>query len=199
MAYTSPLTCFPAIGHWVLALDQGHWQLEAWENFVKSTDRNRYWLHSHQDTFRLSLPVAGGRSQKTPIQALLLDETTPWREQHLTIIRNAYAASPFFEDFFPEIETCYRNGSNHLFEFNLELFHYCREWLCPDLAWSLTTRWQGPYPAESPNLELPSYFRPFPLQNPHELARLSVLDLLFQEGPWAAVWLEEAVKFYRTR
>lgn len=199
MVYTSPLTCFPALSHWIQAADAGHWQLEAWENFVKSTDRNRYWLHSHQDMFRMSLPIAGGRSQKTLIQQVQLDQTTNWRAQHLAIIRNAYAASPFFEDLFPEIETCYLNSSNNLFEFNMALFQYCREWVCPTLAFSFSKEWQGPYENLEVEMEVLPYYRPFPLKNQSDLSRLSILDLLFQLGPWSEIWLEDAVKFYRTR
>lgn len=199
MAYTSPLTCFPALGHWVLAQHYGHWEFEACENFVKSSDRNRYWLHSHQDMFRMSLPIAGGRSQKTLIQQVQLEQSTNWRAQHLTIIRNAYAASPFFEDLFPEIEVCYQNGSHQLFDFNLELFLYCKEWLCPDLTYSFTNEWKGPYHSESPVLDIPAYYHPYPFKNLDTVARLSVLDLLFQLGPWSEIWLEDAVKFYRTR
>lgn len=199
MAYHSPLFCLPALGHWVLALHHGHWRFEAHENFIKSSDRNRYWLHSHQDLFRLSLPIEGGRSQKMNIQLVRLDDSTSWRSQHLEILRNAYSSSAFFDDLFPEIEMIYRSASPNLFQFNLTLFQYCKDWVCPQLTWSTSSTWNGPHLADLPEMELPPYYRPYPLLHASSLQNISILDLLFQEGPWAEVWLEEAVKFYQLR
>ncbi len=195
MAYISPLFCLPALEHWVMAAKAGHWRIEACENFVKSSDRNRFLLHSHQDVFQLSMPISGGRGLKSPIRTVHLDNSFPWRNQHLQVIQNAYAASPFFEDIFPEIEAIYTSGSNNLFDFNLQLFHYCLEWVTPKLTWSFTEAWEGPYSTEAKIKIATSYFRPHPLLNSEQFGKLSILDLLFHEGPWSERWLEDAVKF----
>ncbi|MCC7303024.1 MAG: WbqC family protein [Bacteroidia bacterium] len=57
--------------------------------------------------------------QKTPINEVLLSDTTDWRSDNLNLIRQDYRQSAWFNEIFPRIEKLYSTPCERLVEFNI--------------------------------------------------------------------------------
>ena len=88
-------------------------------NKVKLLDGSTRWL---------TVPVIGSRDQL--IKDVKIDNTQEWRQKHLNTLQASYAKSPFFYEYFPELESIYL-GDNHqlLANLNLDLINMLCGWL----------------------------------------------------------------------
>lgn len=93
--------------------------------FTKMSFKNRMIIITSQGPLNLTIPIVGGRDQKTPIHEILIDYTSPWYEQHLKAIRTSYKRSPYFEYYEQTIELLYLNKQEKLIDF----LSSCQDWL----------------------------------------------------------------------
>ena len=100
-----------------------HFDLEA--PFTKMSFKNRMVLTSSQGPLHLSIPIIGGRTQKTPIKHILIASTAPWNEQHLKALITNYKRSPYFEYYEQGISNLYAQPKEKLVDFLLD----CQVWL----------------------------------------------------------------------
>jgi len=107
----------------LLEQDQVYFDLEA--PFTKMSFKNRMVITSSQGPLHLSIPVIGGRTQKTPIKDILIANNAPWNEQHLKALITNYKRSPYFEYYEQSISTLYLNPKEKLADFLLD----CHVWL----------------------------------------------------------------------
>jgi len=182
------LMCFPPIPWWQAALKHKTVYLDLHESFRKMTDRNRYRIASANGPLLLSIPILGGREQRTPMHRILIDPKTKWQQQHWRSIFSAYGRAPFFEHYGPELEQLYLQPYEYLAGFNEAALNLlCKAFRLQDLfikeadtallqaAIDLRT---AP-PASSAPLV---YTQVFEDRNGFA-ADLSILDLLMNEGP----------------
>lgn len=184
------------------ALHHGNLKIEAQENFQKATYRNRCHIAGPNGTERLTIPIEKGRGIKAPIQDVEISYAYNWQHQHLSAIESAYRSSPYFEHYIPYFEGSYRKHYQYLFDFNLALLKTILKVLQLPVELTLTEEFKKA-PAESildlrnhfhPNpdksqriagYEAVSYYQVFQEKNGFT-ADLSILDLLFNEGPNSA-------------
>ena len=93
--------------------------------FTKMSFKNRMIIVTSQGPLNLTIPIIGGRDQKTPLHEILIDPTTPWKEKHLKAIQTAYKRSPYYEYYEPSFDTLYNKQEEKLVDF-LDL---CQVWL----------------------------------------------------------------------
>ncbi len=94
--------------------------IEAHENFIKQTYRNRCKIYGANGELSLTIPVKKS-NPKTKIKELLIDYDTNWRKLHWKSIESAYNSSPFFEYYIDDFLPFFTKKHKYLFDFNTEL------------------------------------------------------------------------------
>lgn len=194
----SSLLPFPNIAWWCRTLDQTV-VFDLGERFEKMSYRNRYYIAGANGVITLSIPVEGGRNNRTPMNALQISNAQDWQKQHWRTLYSAYNRSPFFGHYAPSLEKLFTTPFTHLTTFNRKTL----DWLSAHAGLKLTAEFRDTYQkAEDrtdlrlmkPGLEtaagteFPAYFQVFGERAGFH-PNLSILDLLFTEGPYAGHWL----------
>jgi hypothetical protein len=91
--------------------------------------RNRNQIKGPETVIMLTVPVI----QKGLFTQLLLDtsidNTMPWAKKHLLTIQRCYAKSPFFKEYFPELESILNQTWENLLDLDLRCTNLFRKWL----------------------------------------------------------------------
>ena len=180
--------------------------IEQHENFIKQTYRNRTVILGANGPISLIVPVEKGRAQKVKIKDLRIAYDEEWQRNQWRTIFSAYNSSPFFEYYADDIETFFRKKYNFLFDFNQQITETLTEILEIPLILNLTEEFEQ-IPENCLNFrEQISPKNHLIDPDPHFMAQpytqvfsekfgfipdLSILDLLFNEGPSARVMLEK--------
>jgi hypothetical protein len=85
--------------------------------FTKMSFKNRMVILSAQGPLNLTIPILGGREQKTPIKDILIAYDAPWQAQHCKAIKTCYKSAPYFEYYEADIEKLYATKKEYLVDF----------------------------------------------------------------------------------
>jgi hypothetical protein len=178
--------------------------IEHEENLVKSTFRNRCEIAGAGGRLALSIPLAGGRDHHQKYSATQIAPLSPWLSAHWRGITAAYGSSPFFDFYKDKFAPFYSRRFELLFDFNLEILHSILQILKVNKPFSFTTYYQ-PSPADTldfrsqrrTSLEVstyqPRYYQVFEDRTGF-IPNLSVIDLIFNEGPQALNYLQKCAQ-----
>jgi len=171
--------------------------IEAHENFVKQTYRNRCVIYGANGDISLTIPVKKFK-EKVIIKDLLIDYSTNWKKLHLKSIESAYKSSPYFEYYFDEIRPFYENNYKFLLDFNskiqdviieqleMETNTICSEkYLFSDELIETDDFREKILPKkiiEDKEFQIHKYNQVFSEKHGFK-PNLSIIDLLFNEGP----------------
>ena len=189
--------------------------IEACENYQKQSYRNRCRFYAADGMQALSFPIIHeGGTHKLPISEIRIDWSTPWLQQHKRAIVSAYRTSAYFEYYQDELFEIMDRMPERLIDFNTSLLRffiektgicvdlrmteeYSREGivkhadgssvLCEDLRESIHPKRSNSILGDL-GLEKP-YFQVFARKHGF-LSDLSVMDLLFNEGPDSILYLK---------
>jgi len=172
--------------------------IEQHENFIKQTFRNRTVILGANGPISLIVPVEKGRLQKIRIKDLRIAYDEEWQRNHWRTIFSAYNSSPFFEYYADEIEPFFLRKHHFLFDFNQNITQTLIELLDIQTELKLTDDFEK-------IAENCLNFREQIIPKTHRIAKdsnyilqpytqvfsekfgfvpdLSILDLLFNEGP----------------
>lgn len=196
-----PLCCFPPVS-WMKIATQSNVVIDAHENYVKQTYRNRYDLSGVNGVIQLTVPVQGQKGLKIPFNQIRI-AGHDWRKSHLATIRSAYGRAAYFEHYFDDINQIFNGKQESLSELNLEILKWIQR-SCPEMELNLSEshvencsmdfRGQFEPSIEWPNfMSYPQVFSDrYPFQN-----NLSVLDLLMNKGPGMVSYLQK-IEFPRS-
>lgn len=175
--------------------------LSSFDIHTKMSFRNRTMIAGATGPLRLSVPVVDGRNERQFYKEVKLVDGR-WRIEHFRAIVSCYNRSPWFEYYRDEMAELFQNPFEYLFDWNL----HCHEWVVKKLGlgnpFKITNGdeiFEGDYEnavnefapgSWSNQANLPVYTQVFK-EKTGFLAGLSILDLLFCEGPSAAEWLKE--------
>lgn len=200
---------FPAADWWLYALCSATLRLDGKEHFQKMSRRNRYRIGAANGPALLSVPLAGSRDQRNIMEAVRIDNSRAWQVQHWRTLTSAYRRAPFFGHFEPELALFFTRPYERLCDFNTDSIRWLQKQLGMPASLATTDvfektptiadardeqlRWQ----AEDIGSFLPRYHQVF--EDRHGFVPgLSVLDLLFSEGPAAGLLLRQAAKKWGT-
>lgn len=193
-------TYFPSIVQMATIVQADAVCFEIHDNYQKQTYRNRAYIAHSNGKLLLNVPVKHskeGKRQKT--NEVKAEDSFPWQSQHWKSLQSAYRTSPFFEFYEDELEPLFLKAPTGLMDHNLKIYELLSEIIGIDKPVSYTTTYQ--LHPENMDLRflveakkekvytLDSYTQV--LEASHGfLTNLSVLDLLFNEGPNAFHYLE---------
>ena len=187
-----------------LVCAEGDIYIDAGENYVKQTTRNRCEIATANGKQTLSVPVSippsfrRGMGRGCSIREVLVSEHGNWRHQHWEALKSAYGMSPFFDYYQDDIrpffdEEVFRaNDWQRLFDYNLAIMRKMLDLIGVKKEIKLTslppTPQQGGRVFHVPVNVPVHYYQTF--QKRHGfIPNLSILDLLFNEGPEAILYL----------
>ena len=177
--------------------------LEACERYQRQTYRNRCYILGPQGVQMLQVPVV--HSDSWAIRDVLVDYSTPWVVRTERALDTAYENSAFFEYYRDGLFGIMDSQPEHLWDLNLQLIHWCLDRLHLPCALEPTSAFAAPGTVEddfrfaiSPKhpdtvlqdigLDRP-YYQVFRDRMGGFTPGLSILDLLFNEGPDASTWI----------
>ncbi len=152
----------------------------------------------------LSVPVQG-RRPKIPMEEILIDYSQKWELIHLRGIQSAYGKAPFFEYFFPYFERALLKRPEKLWDLNFELLTICLKLLQSNVKLVKSkshidfTQLEDIRAQIVPKMSFSvrNYYTPVIYSQLFGLdfePNLSVVDLLFCEGPAAKNIILNSVK-----
>jgi WbqC-like protein family len=156
--------------------------LEAQEHYQKGSIRNRTQIVGPNGVQRLSIPLAKGKHQQTPIREVRIAYDEPWQRQHWRSIQTAYGSAPYFEHYAEALHRFYDTQTPFLFDFNLALLEFI---LVNKMGWKGTIQFSSMYePLPAPGYNhLQTVKYPQVFEDRHGfIPQLSILDLLFCYG-----------------
>ncbi len=171
--------------------------IEQFEHFNKQTYRNRCVIMGGNGPIQLVVPVVKGRGRKILIKDLKISYDIEWQRNHWRTIFSAYNSSPFFEYYKDDIQPFFETKHEFLFDFNLKIHENVCELLEIQNNTFLTTDFEK-VPDETLNLreiispkispEIDLEFQPQKYTQVFSeklgfVPNLSILDLIFNEGP----------------
>lgn len=153
------------------------------ERFEKSGHSNRYRIAAANGPLLLTIPVVGGRNNRQPVARVRIAYDEDWRRRHAQSWKAAYGKSPFFLHYGDALLSVLCSGETSLALLNRNLLLLCLQLLgCPvKVEFSNLTLPQGPAPW--PKIAA-TYHQVFACRHGF-LPDLSIVDLLFNEGPQA--------------
>lgn len=188
-----PLNYFGSIGYFRHLIEPNS-IIDIHEHFVKQTNRSRCEILSANGRIPLSIPVSKPNGSKTAMKDILVSYATDWQRIHWKAIESAYASSAFFDDYAPDIQQLIFSKPILLQEMNMSSIELVNKWLNLEIDYSISEQFiEGTdiidlRNSHMDNTPTPSYYQLFASPSNFQTG-LSVLDLIFSEGPMARKWL----------
>lgn len=190
--------------------------IETCENYQKQSYRNRCRFYAADGVQALSFPIIHeGGTHKLPVAEIKVDYSTPWLLQHQRAIVSAYRTSAYFEYYQDELFEIMESRPERLLDLNMDLLRFFiektglkvdlrmtsdfnrdgvvreedgTEILCTDLREVIHPKRSNTILSDL-ELEKP-YFQVF-AQKHGFISDLSIMDLLFNEGPDSILFLKK--------
>lgn len=169
--------------------------VEVKEHFVKQTIRTRCELLGPNGKQLLSIPVERVNGNKTAVEDVKIVEDG-WRKIHWKTIETAYSSSAYFDYYGMEIKELLEEKHTHLIDLNESIHQRILSWLDIVVPTVFTTVYHFDPEHDFRNVPLDSesgfahasYHQVF-RQKADCMSNLSILDLIFNEGPLARKWI----------
>lgn len=160
--------------------------------FSKMSFKNRMVIASAQGPLHLTIPIVGGRDQKTAMDQIRISYESKWQSQHYKSIYTNYKRAPFFEYYEDSLKVVYDKEYEFLNDFLFATQHWTKQ--------QLKAKWEIETVESNPHLNnVPKWIEPFKPNNfqsatnrfqyqqvfDHNtgfIPNLCLLDLLFAMG-----------------
>ncbi|MHA6247108.1 WbqC family protein [Pontibacter sp. CAU 1760] len=191
----------PPISYFWHALRAESLLVERHENYTKQSYRNRCHVLTSQGMQPLSVPVLHGSSKdKTLITEIEIDYSQKWYNIHWRTLQAAYGRAPYFEFYSDYLQDVYARRPQYLFELNTDLLKLYLKLLKLNRPLGFTESFEVEQPENvldlrnrvhpkiyPDNLHVKPYTQVFGKQF---VSDLSIIDLLFTQGPAALSFLQ---------
>lgn len=189
---------FPTTEYFAVLARYSSVYVEAFENYTRQTWRNRCRILTANGPMDLSFPIVHDGAKL--ITEVRVDYKTPWLEKTEYAIDSAYYSSPFFEYYRDELFSILDEKPERLWDLDIRLTRFfCRKiGLLTDIT--PTTAFAAPAPGDPEDMRYslspkkPSAYTGKPYWQVFRdkfgfVGNLSVMDLLFNEGPESLCYL----------
>lgn len=200
---------FPPIEYMALMSCCQNATIEQHETWLRQTYRNRCRIMTANGLLDLSIPVNKPDGNHTLSSHIEISYQTQWQKQHQRSIISAYQNAPYFIYYFPELEFVFNQEHHKLFDLNnailKKLFSLLKlrtnlnftqsfEKQCQagkDFRYLISPKNKGSWPPET--YQPIQYYQTFSDRHGF-VPGLSILDLLFNEGPQTLGYLTDTGK-----
>lgn len=190
--------------------------VEAHDNFIKQTYRNRCVIATSAGVQALTVPVERAGSDTPPpgsapsakcmMRDLRISDHGNWRHLHWNALMSAYGESPFFEYYADDIRPFFERRWTFLLDFNMDICSKMCELLDIQPRISLSTEYvpadsgalagvsdfrdaiRPKRPTADPEFHPTRYYQVYERRNGFR-PNLSILDLLFNMGNESVLYL----------
>lgn len=186
--------------HYYSKLLSGEASVDLHENYQKQSYRNRADILTSEGVRSLTVPVLRPSGERVQTKDIRIDNSKRWRHQHYQAIVSAYGSSPYFFHYREHFSKIYEKEHSFLAELNDELqrtilgllktdacISYSDHYMCdvpPELDLRMCLSPKPRLHRDDPSFSAPEYYQVFSDTLPFA-PNLSVIDLLFCEGPTA--------------
>lgn len=179
--------------------------IEACENYQKQSYRNRCRFYAADGVQSLSFPIVHeGGTHKLSISEIKVDYSTPWLHQHERAIISAYRTSAYFEYYQDELFSILETKPERLLDLNMSILKFFIEKTGLAIDLRLTEDYVKDIPEDFREIIHPkrpdTILRDMGLEKPYFQvfaqkygfkSDLSIMDLLFNEGPDSILYLKK--------
>lgn len=191
---------FPSISWMAFFSQRKEVILDLWETYPKQSYRNRCHIATSHGVMNLSVPVKKPHGNQTKTQDILIDYQQKWQQLHWKSIQTAYQSAPFFLYYQDEIEELIKAEYGNLKEMNEKIILGIADLIGIRTQLKQTEDFTPIenneedfrfliHPKKPSPFQIKAYYQVFDDQLSF-IPDLSVLDLLFNLGPEAIVYLE---------
>jgi len=194
MFYLPPVEYFMALNKYKFDV-----LIERNEHFPKQTYRNRANIYSPDGILALTVPVVKGSKNHTCIKDVRISYEFNWQRLHWMSLQACYRRSAYFEYYEDDFAPFYENKKTFLFDYNEQLLQLLLKSTKIKSRFSYTETYESGYPElidmrsslnpqKKSDIDQKTYFQVFEEKNGF-LKNLSIVDLLFNQGPQTANYL----------
>ncbi len=185
-----PSAYLPSIEYFA-HLAQRECVIDCGENYIKRSMRNRARIMTASGVMELSVNIRNANRPRTPMHKIEIDYSKRWQHQHSLAILSAYRSSPFFDHYAPYFEPIFNAKYEKLVDLNRALIELIIKLIgiqtSPKFVDEYITANEGdedlrPKKRETTTFQHEPYIQVFYDREPF-VANLSIIDLLFNEGP----------------
>ena len=206
-----PTAYFGNIQYYTKLLAYKDVYIESAEHFPKQTFRNRCDILDANGLYTLTVPVKKGSESKIFTRDVEIDYSRDWVRSHLRALESAYRASAFYELVIDELMPLWELQPQFLLDFNTK----AQDVICGLINLKVSLSFTENYVKKREDVDdfresihpKPRMFKdddsflkaPYYQVFKHKfefIPNLSVLDLLFNEGPAAALVIQQSIKNY---
>lgn len=196
-----PLFYLPPVGYFSLIQQFGNdFLIEKHEHLAKQTYRNRASIYSPNGKLDLTVPLVKGSKTHKKMKDVRISYDFNWQRLHWLSLETCYRSSAYFEYYEDELSRFYQNRFEFLFDYNMELM----EWLLRKLKLKIDLGTTTSYEDQiAPELDFRGMMNPKKngdivnskpyyqvFEDRHQfINNLSIVDLLFNQGPQAKLYL----------
>ena len=183
---------FPCISYMAQFLKDPAPRIEVCETYHKQTYRNRCRVMTANGVESLSVPVVKVNGNHTMTKDIVVSYTEHWQQIHRRCLESAYKAAPYFDHYYDYLKPVFETRYEKLIDLNdatlkavLKLLKVNKEIVhTTDYIKTVDNDYREAFsPKTLPDSNLfPNYYQVFSAKFPFE-PDLSILDLLFNEGP----------------
>ena len=174
--------------------------IDVGETYVKQSYRNRAEIYGANGKLNISIPVVRPYGAKSKTNQITFSDAENWKKNHWKSIESAYRRTPFYEFYIDQIHDLFFADYTSLIDFNLALTQHLINKLGIDCKLEILN--QSPpiiendlrlnlSPKKESQFKSADYIQTFSDRNPF-IKNLSILDILFNEGPNSICILEES-------
>ena len=183
---------FPCISYMARYIEDSSPVIEVWDTYHKQTYRNRCRVMTANGVDSLSVPVMKVNGNHTMTKDVVISYKEHWQQVHRRCLESAYKAAPYFDHYYDDLKPLFETRFERLVDLNDEALKVVLKIMkvnkdiihTSDYIHEVENDFReafSPKGSLDPSL-FPVYYQVFSTRFPF-VPDLSILDLLFNEGP----------------
>lgn len=201
-AIVLPLTYFGNLSYFHYLYTSDEVWIDNTEVYLKQSFRNRMQILAANGVIDLSVPVQSSKGLELNIDKVKISYDERWQLKHWRTIQSAYKSAPFFEEYEEDIKALINEDHIYLSDLNQSILNKIIELVGSPSKMEFTSiiaapntaiSYRGHFkPSKIPPSDFKSYLQVFNYKFGF-VPNLSILDLLFNEGPYSASYLLNSI------